>query len=189
MFEGHGDHRFPDRLFVAGDRLYANWWDLGMAIVDVSNPAQPDLIGSFEGYGETTSHSSWVTQVGPRTIAVHGDEQWGAHVQIVDVTEGSVDFGNALAEWETRPEVSIHNVMAMGDRAILSHYQDGVRILDLSAPTAPVEIAHFDTYPGYDRRYGYNFFEGAVGIDLDPATGRIYVADSHRGLLILHLDR
>ncbi len=186
--DGDGDG-FCHDLYVAGDRMYGNWWQLGMAIVDVSNPATPTLIGNFEDYGETTSHSSWVTQVGPRQVAVHGDEQWGAHVHIVDVTEGSVDFGNSIGEWETRPEVSIHNVMAMGDRAILSHYQDGVRVLDLSDPTAPTEIAHFDTIPGYDRRYGYSFFEGAVGIDLDTATNRIYVADSHRGLLVLHLDR
>lgn len=175
-------------LFVAGDRLYANYWDLGMAIVDVSNPAAPAMIGSFRDYGERTSHSSWVTQIGDRTIAVHGDEQWGAHVHIVDVTEGSVDFGNAIAEWETRPEVSVHNVMAMGDRAVLAHYQDGVRVLDLQDPTRPVGIAHFDTYPAEGGAYGYTFFEGAVGIDLDPESGRIYVADSHRGLLILDLD-
>jgi len=192
-----GNFRHPDAaggsfchdLYVSGDRLYANWWDLGMAIVDVSDPTAPVSIGNFADYGETSSHSTWVTQVGPRTIAVHGDEQWGAHVHIVDVTEGTVDFGNSLAEWETRPEVSVHNVMAMGDRAILSHYQDGVRVLDLSDPTAPVEIAHYDTYAGYSRDYGYNFFEAAIGIDLDVDRGLIYVADTHRGLLILHLDR
>lgn len=184
-----GRDAFCHDLYVSGDRLYADWWQLGLAIVDVSNPAAPVWIGNFRDYGETSNHSSWVTQVGPRLVAITGDEQWGAHVHIVDVTEDGVDFGNELAEWETRPEVSVHNIMAMGDRAILSHYQDGVRVLDLSDPTAPTEIAHFDTYPGYDQRYGYNFFEAAVGIDLDEAGSLIYVADSHRGLLVLHLDR
>jgi len=66
---------------------------------------------------------------------------------------------------------------------------DGVRVLDLSDPSRPVEIAHFDTIPGPGPAYGYSFFEGAVGIDLDPGSGRIYVADSHRGLLVLQLDR
>ncbi len=183
-----GDGGYLHDLYVEGDRAYLNFWDLGMIIVDVSSPAALVEVGRFAGYGETTSHSSWVTQVGARRLAVHGDEQYGAHVHIVDVTEGSVDFGNALAEWQTRPEVSVHNVMAAGDRAFLAHYQDGVRVLDLSDPTRPREIAHFATWPGYDRRYGRSFYEGAVGIDLDTGRGRIYVADSHRGLLVLDLE-
>ncbi|MCA9673758.1 MAG: hypothetical protein KC464_01860, partial [Myxococcales bacterium] len=175
-------------LYVAGDRAYLNYWDLGMAIVDVADPAATALVGSFADYGQTTSHSCWVTQVGPRRIAVHGDEQWDAHVHIVDVTEGTVAFGNGIGEWRTRPEVSVHNIMAVGDRAYMAHYQDGVRVLDLSDPTAPREVAHFDTWPGYDRGYGYSFYEGAIGIDLDTDRGLIYVADSHRGLLVLHLE-
>lgn len=175
-------------LYVEGDRAYLNYWDLGMAIVDVSDPADVRLIGSFEDYGETTSHSSWVTQIGEARIAVHGDEQWGAHVHIVDVTEGGAAFGNALAEWETRPAVSVHNVMASGNLAFMAYYQDGVRVLDLSDPAAPRPIAHFQTWPGHDPAYGYAFFEGAVGIDLDIGQGLVYVADSHRGLLVLALE-
>ncbi len=182
-----GDGYLHD-LYVAGGRAYLNYWSLGMIILDVVDPAAPREVGRFAGYGETTSHSSWVTQVGPRRLAVHGDEQYGAHVHIVDVTEGSVDFGNALAEWETRREVSVHNVMAVGDRAFLAHYQDGVRVLDLADPTQPRQIAHYDTHPGHDPRYGYSFYEGVLGIDLDMVQSRIYVADSHRGLLVLDLE-
>ena len=175
-------------LYVSGDRAYLNFWDLGMAIVDVSDPTQPTAVGWFSDYGESSSHSNWVTQVGDRKISVHGDEQWGSHVHIVDVTEGSGDFATSIAEWETRPEVSVHNIMASGNRAFLSHYQDGIRVLDLSNPLTPVEVAHYQTWPGYHRDYGYSFFESAVGIDLDLTRGRIYVADTHRGLLILELD-
>jgi hypothetical protein len=186
---GHPQGGYLHDLYVAGDRAYLNFWDRGMAIVDVSDPASPALIGSFDGYGGSTSHSSWVTQIGERRIAVHGDEEWGAHVHVVDVTEGTPSFATSLAEWETRPEVSVHNVMAFGARAYLSYYQDGVRVLDLSDPAAPVAIAHFQTHPGYDRAYGHSFYEGAIGLDVDLARSRIYVADTHRGLLILQLDR
>jgi hypothetical protein len=78
--------------------------------------------------------------------------------------------------------------MASGSRGFLAHYQDGIRVLDLSNPMTPVEVAHYQTWPGYHRDYGYSFFESAVGIDLDLARDRIYVADTHRGLLILELD-
>jgi len=184
----HPGDGYVHDLYVSGDRAYLNHWELGMVIVDVSNPAAPTLVGTFADYGEHTSHSSWVTQVGARKIAVHGDEQWGAHVHIVDVTEGTAAFATGIGEWQTRPEVSVHNVMAFGDRAYVAHYQDGIRILDLSNPAAPTEIAHFDTWPGYDRAYGYSFYEGAIGLDVDLSRALVYVADSHRGLLVLRID-
>jgi len=176
-------------LYVSGDRAYLNFFGAGMAIVDVSNPAAPSEVGwFFTSPDVTTSHSNWVTQVGARRISVHGGEDWGAHVHIVDVTEGTGRFATAIGEWQTRPEVSVHNIMASGDRAYIAHYQDGIRVLDLSDPTAPTQVAHYQTWPGYDPAYGYIFFEGAVGLDLDLTRGRIYVADSHRGLMILELD-
>ncbi|MEZ4367061.1 MAG: hypothetical protein R2939_12370 [Kofleriaceae bacterium] len=178
---------FLHDLFVDGDRAYLNWWDAGMVVVDVADPAAPVELGRFVGYGEHTSHSSWVTEVGGRRLAVHGDEQYGAHVHVVDVDEGGPTFLDDVGAWQTRPEVSVHNVMAFGDRAYLAHYQDGVRVLDLGDPAAPVQVAWFNTWPGYDRAYGENFFEGAIGLDVDLDLGRIYVADSHRGLLILAL--
>ncbi|MGH7855863.1 MAG: LVIVD repeat-containing protein, partial [Candidatus Binatia bacterium] len=187
-FEHPAGDAYLHDLSVQGDRAYLNYWDLGMAIVDVSNPASPTLVGSFENYGQTSSHSNWVTQIGDRKIAVHGDEQWGSHVHLVDVTEGTAAFATSIGEWETRPEVSVHNVMAAGTRAYLAYYQDGVRVLDIADPAKPRAIAHFQTHPGYDRRYGRSFFEGAIGIDLDLARQRIYVADSHRGLIILELE-
>jgi hypothetical protein len=175
-------------LHVAGGRAYLNWWDAGMAIVDVTTPASPVLVGAFQNYGEHTSHSSWVMQIGVRKIALHGDEQYGAHLNVVDVTEGSPTFAKSIASWMTRPEVSIHNVMAMGNLAVIAYYQDGLRILDLSDPERPSPVAWFNTWPGpAGPNAGRLFYESATGIDVDPASRIIYVADVERGLLALRL--
>jgi hypothetical protein len=175
-------------LYVAGDRAYLNYWNGGMIVLDVADPAAPVVVGRYRRDGQETSHSNWVTQVGARTLSIHGDEQWDAHVHVVDVTEGTPAFTTSIGEWRTRPEVSVHNIMAQGDRAYVAYYQDGVRVLDLSDPTAPRQIAWFNTWPGYDPRYGASVWEGAIGIDVDLADRLIYVADSHRGLLILRLE-
>jgi hypothetical protein len=179
---------FPHDLYVAGPRAYVNWWGAGMEIIDVSTPAAPKLVGTFANYGQHTSHSNWVTQVDGRTIAIHGDEQWDSHVHVVDVTEGAPTFATSIGEWGTRPQVSAHNIMAFGSRAYMAYYQDGIRVLDLSDPTHPTPIAWFDTWPGYSLDYGTSFFEGAVGIDVDLAAKLVYVADTQRGLIVLHLD-
>lgn len=176
---------FLHDLYVEGARAYLNFWAGGMVIADVTDPASPVEVGGFAGYGETSSHSSWVTTVGARRIAAHGDEQWGARLRLVDVDEASPTFEQQVGVWQTRPEVSIHNVMAFDGEVVMSHYQDGVRIVDISDPANPRTTAWFNTWPGYGPTYGYNFFEGAVGVDVDRVRNRIYVADSHRGLFIL----
>lgn len=189
---GHFTHPaqtgFLHDLHVAGDRAYLNWWEAGMAIVDVSTPAAPRLVGNFENYGEKTSHSSWVLQAGARKIALHGDEQYGAHLNLVDVDEASPTFARSIASWMTRPEVSIHNVMAMGHFAVIAYYQDGVRVLDLSEPTRPEPVAWFNTWGGPTAAdTGSLFYEAVTGVDVDAATSIIYVADLSRGLLALRL--
>jgi hypothetical protein len=178
-------------LYVADGRAYLDYWGLGMTIVDVSDPGNPMVLGEYRDYGGETSHSNWVTEVGGRTISVHGDEQYGAHVRIVDVDPASGEFLATLGSYQTRPEVSVHNILAYGQRAYVTYYQDGLRILDLSDPYNPTEVGHFHTWPGVvdsGDSYGRSFFEGAIGVDYDPTSGTIYVADTHRGLLILAED-
>ncbi|MEZ4359088.1 MAG: hypothetical protein R3B48_02835 [Kofleriaceae bacterium] len=174
-------------LHVVGDLATLNWWDAGMAIVDVSAPATPRLVGTFEDYGQVTSHSSWILQLGSRKIALHGDEQYGARLHVVDVTEGSPTFARSLGSWGTRDEVSIHNVMALGDLAIIAYYQDGVRVVDVSNPAAPALVAWFNTWRGPETDGG-SFFDAVVGVDVDAATRTVYVADIRRGLLALRLE-
>jgi len=129
-----------------------------------------------------------VTTAGGRKIAIHGDEDIGAHVRIVDVQEGSSDFMTEIGSYETRPQVSVHNVMAVGDLGLITYYQDGLRILDLSDPENPQKIAHYHTWNGVAEGNGLSMFEGAIGVDYDNADELIYLADTHQGLLILRLE-
>jgi len=82
--------------------------------------------------------------------------------------------------------VSIHNIMAFGTKAYFTHYQDGVRVLDISDPTQPTQIGYFNTWVEGSAPGAY--FAGAVGIDVDVARKRIYIADLTRGLMILQGD-
>lgn len=180
---------FVHDLFVSAGRVYLNYWDHGMVIVDaLDEPAAPSLVGVFDSYARRTSHSVWVTEVGGRRVAVHGDEDFGAHVRIVDVDEGSGVFLSEIGSYQTRPEVSVHNILAVGALAFVTYYQDGLRVLDLSDPAAPVEVAHYQTWTGVAESNGRSFYEGAIGVDFDNATELIYVVDTHEGLRILSLD-
>ena len=93
-----------------------------------------------------------------------------------------------FASWQTRPWISIHNIMAFGTKAYLTHYQDGVRVLDLSDPAHPAQLGFYNTWDPQADYATSAFYEGAVGLDVDLVRKLVFVADSPRGLLILRDD-
>lgn len=173
-------------LYVAGGVVYAS--DAGgggLAIVDLTDPARPALVGKEARDEYRYWHSPWVTEVGGRRIAVHGDEGFDGTVRLVDVDPESPTFLDDLGGWSLRPEVSVHNVMAFGERAYIAHYRDGVRVLDL-ATSPPTMVGYFNTW--IEGTGTASSWEGAFGIDVDLARRRIYVADALRGVMILDGD-
>jgi hypothetical protein len=58
-------------------------------------------------------------------------------------------------------------------------------VLDMADPAHPKQLGYFNTWDPQGARSSSRFFEGAVGIDVDPVRKLIFVADSPRGLLIL----
>ena len=171
-------------LFVAGTRMFANNTTQGLVVFDVT----PDLATSTQLGRDTKgySHASWTGTAGGRPIILHGDEgmtrstDGGAHLRVLDGDPASATFMQLLGKYQTRPEVGIHNFELHGDRAYIAYYQDGVRIVDLSNPAQPREVAHYNTWVE-DTAFG-SAFEGALGIRL--VNGLIYVADDLRGLMI-----
>lgn len=171
-------------LTVDGDVLYVNNTTDGLVVIDISAGLDAPAVERFR-VPTTYSHASWVATVGGRKIVIHGDEgmtpEGGAFMRIIDADPASPTFGEELARYRTRPEVGIHNMEIVGDKAYVSYYQDGVRIVDLSDPTMPREVAHYNTWD--DATATGAAFEGAVGAR--PYGGLVYVADAAQGLIIL----
>ena len=167
-------------LSVDNGIAYLNAWDAGFQVVDYTNPAAPVLVGKWAPTPTLTSHSNWTTMAGGKHIALHGEEAYGAHLHIIDLATMQ-----PIAEWKTRDYVSIHNIMAFGTKAYFTHYQDGVRVLDVSDPLHPQQIGYYNTWDPQADYTSSEFFEGAVGIDVDMTRHLVFVADSPRGLLIL----
>jgi hypothetical protein len=167
-------------LSVDNGIAYLNAWDAGFQVVDYTTPASPHLVGKWAPTPTLTSHSNWTTMAGGRHIALHGEEAYGAHLHVIDLATMQ-----PIAEWKTRDYVSIHNIMAFGTKAYFTHYQDGVRVLDISDPLHPTQIGYYNTWDPQAAYTSSDFFEGAVGIDVDLTRHLVFVADSPRGLLIL----
>jgi hypothetical protein len=161
----------------------------GLVIADFRDPAAPVLVGHEHANDNRYWHSPWLTRVGGRPLVVHGDEsqnRGATGLRILDADPASPTFLANVGQWSSRAEVSIHNVMAFGARAYVAHYRDGLRVIDLSTPTAPVTVGYYNTWsPGTGTAAT---FGGAFGLDVDLARRRVYVADSFRGLMILSGD-
>ena len=172
-------------LYVADGIGYLNAWEKGFFVVDFTDPAQPRQLGHWPSPHEH-SHASWVTTVGGRRIAVHGEELYDAYMTVLDVDPASPEFMKPLSKYQTRPYVSIHNFTGTGTKTYFTHYQDGVRVVDLADPTQPQLVGYYNTWDPDDPAAPNGFFASAIGIDLDVARRLVFVADLERGLLILH---
>lgn len=174
-------------LFATHDMIYANSTTAGMVAIDVSGGLAS---GTEAGRIPTSySHASWAaTTSGGRKFVLNGDEgmntnqDGGAFLRILEGDPTSAGFINTeLARYQTRPEVGIHNIQVVGDKVYIAYYHDGARIIDISDPTTPTEIAHYNTWD--DATAPGSAFEAALGIRF--VNGLIYVADSLKGLVIL----
>jgi hypothetical protein len=74
----------------------------------------------------------------------------------------------------------VHNVEIYGSYALIAHYTAGIRLLNISNPAAPVEVAWYDTYPSSNAAQ----FNGCWGVYMFP-SGKIIASDRQTGLYVV----
>ncbi len=171
---------FPHDALAFEGMLYINHWSSGYLMVDVRDPENPKKVGTYT-YPYATSHANAVGKFGDRRIAFEGGESWGAHLRVLDVTDPAQP--KRLGEYKLEANASIHNMVLKGERLYIAYYHHGVRVLDVSVPESPKEVAYYNTFRETDPGRGEGFYEGAIGMRV-PGDGYVYVIDTSRGLLI-----
>ncbi|MBU8894082.1 hypothetical protein KRR26_00625 [Corallococcus sp. M34] len=172
----------PHDAFAYEGRLYVNLMESGYYVLDVRDPEHVQTLGSYS-FDPEYSHANAVGTFGGRTIAFEGGEQAGAHLRILDVTDPANI--TLIGEYSRSPLLSIHNMVLKGKRLYIAYYQQGLRVLDVSIPPHPREVAYFNTYREGDPFRTTSFFDGAIGVRA-PGDGHVYVVDLARGLLIFN---
>ena len=99
---------------------------------------------------------------------------------IWDVTD--LDDPQLVGEFLGNTEATDHNLYIRDNLMYQSHYQAGLRIVDISDPRNPVEIGYFDTVP-----YGTNTpgFGGSWSNYPFFKSGTIIVTSGNEGLFLL----
>lgn len=135
-------------------------------------------------------HQAWLTE-DHRHLLVDDefDEMEDASIDrtrtlVFDVTD--LEDPNLVTEFSGETPASDHDQYVVGDFSYQANYRAGLRILDVSTPEAPGEVAYFDTVPdsdepGFEGAWGnYPFFESGVVVVSSIGEG-LFVLDPTEG--------
>lgn len=162
-------------LHVRDNIAYLNAGEAGFIVMDMSDPAHPELLGTMTEYPEQGyNHSGWLSEDGQYYYLA--DETHGRALKIVDISDLSDMKVVATMNASSFPGQIPHNVYPRDGLLYVSYYYDGLQVYDVSNPQFPRRIAYYDTYDGPD----VEFFAGAWGIFVLP-SGRALISDMNNG--------
>ncbi|NPD29901.1 LVIVD repeat-containing protein [Corallococcus exiguus] len=180
---GDFDSGGPHDAFVYENRLYISNAFGGYGVMDVTDLDDVRYLGLYPRPDFGFAHHSAVGTFANRTLAFEGGEFHSSHLRVLDVTDPARIV--KLGEFRLRPVTSIHNLILRGTRLYVAWYHEGLRVLDVSNPTRPTQVAHYNTFRESDPSRGDSLFEGVYGVRV-PGDGHVYVVDSSRGLLVFN---
>jgi len=179
---GAFDQFYVHDCYVRGTTLYASAIKDGfLALLDISDPTHPTEVTHFFTGGRFT-HNSWPTADGRYLFTT--DERAGRPLEGWDIRDPIAPV--KVSEYIGAPNTIPHNVMIDGDRLLVSHYTEGVHLLDISDPTKPVLLGRYDTLEGPGTGpLASAGFDGAWGGYIFPGSGLIIASDMSGGLFVV----
>jgi hypothetical protein len=199
--------------FDKGNKVFASFWSAGVQFLDISNPAAPRLIGQTpyrpeDGY--RGAHSGWFNE--DETVFVQNDEAMRAvgsgsqaswtFQRVFDTS--SLERPRLLSTFATESAVpggdgrvatdgiySVHNAVVEGDLEYASWYSDGIRVVDLSDPRRPREVASFVPPPSPPRQAAATAQDGRrdmpVVWGVYPWKDLVLASDMNSGLWVIRV--
>ncbi len=194
MYVGYDPVNHQDRFFGAGGG--------GYYVYDVTDLATPKLITSATGIaGLQNGHTFTPTPDG--RYAVLESEYRYAPLRIIDLKpgyEGTVKtISRPIGAYTTRWDGLPHNHEVRWPYVFISHYEDGLRVINMMDPTNPYEVGFYDTYDGPIQLNKSAPFDaptpgrgseqvGADGVDVRNWDGMIAIGDLYTGLWLFKME-
>lgn len=170
-------------VYAKGNTVYnSEIYEGLLTIYDISDLNNVQTLGSTTTPFDFT-HNAWLSD--NSEVVFTTDEVNNAPVAAYDIS----DLGNITKLDEYRPlstlneGVAPHNVHVLNDWLVISHYTDGVKIVDAARPDNLIEVGAYDTYDGPQGG-----FSGAWGAYPFLPSGRVLVSDRTTGLYVLGAD-
>lgn len=169
--------------YVRNDTAYLNCGPNGLAIMDFSDPGNPQAILTLKpneyphaGY----NHSGWLTPDGFTYIMA--DENHGLPLKVFDLHD--IRNGKVVSTLFASKDTLIcipHNPLVSCDYAYVSYYYDGLQVYNIKDPEHPVLEAFYPTSTLPNLRS----YKGSWGNYPYLPSGNIVVADMQNGLFVV----
>jgi choice-of-anchor B domain-containing protein len=177
-------YRGPDEQYRDHEICFgAN--ESALSIADVTDKKKPVPIATAAYPNVAYLHQGWVSD-DHRYLFMNdeGDELAGSvprtRTLIWDITD--LDDPILVKEYLGETSATDHNLYVHGNYVYESNYVSGLRILDISDPTNPKEVGHFDTVPWGDDVPG---FAGSWSNYPYFKSGIVVVTSMREGMFIL----
>ncbi len=170
-------------MYSRNDTAYLSAY-VGLFIFDLTNLINQKFISSIVNYPFAgTNHSSWLNDDGKKILFT--DENQGLPAKIFDIS----DIKNPRSEstFNSNANALPHNAYWKKNKAIVSCYEDGVYVYDISNTKKPIAIAWYDTYPK-NLSGEYHGFHGCWGVWPFLPSGNIIASDISEGIFVLKVD-
>jgi len=129
---------------IRGNLLFAMaFYETAVDIVDISDKTNPVLVGKI-GYEGKNTHSASTTEDGKYLILADESDGYPARIFNIEDIENPVE----VAQYTANSASLVHNPYIRGGYCFISHNTEGLRVLDIADPEVPVEVGHYDTWPG-----------------------------------------
>ena len=202
-------------LDTVGRRAFVSLWDAGVAVLDNSTVHEPRALGWTGSLGHSEGKSgSTLFSAEVQTLVVNhedldplddGEDQpaqsWGVQTVFDVGTQDRPVFVTRYSVEDALPDsdglVSLGGIYSVGDSLADGHYaysawlSGGLRVVDLSNPLEPTEVASFLPPAGIDPHDRFVSPNGVIKLPLvrsvDVSDGSVYVSDINTGLWVLRL--
>ncbi|MCB0726013.1 MAG: choice-of-anchor B family protein [Ignavibacteriae bacterium] len=185
VLRGKWNTRYVHDCRVLRDTIYAmNINDGNITVIDARNKDSLKTISQWLNAPNPSPHNCAISS--DRRFLFATDEVGGIPRLLKVWNIEDLSNVTQVTTWQpTNITTSVvHNVEVYGNTAVIAHYTAGVRVLDVSNPVAPVEIAWYDTYPSNNG----NAYTGCWGVYQFP-SGKIAASDMKTGLYVLKVGK
>lgn len=181
VYLGSYDPRYIHDGYVRNDTLYAGHiYDGECSVVDVKNPAAPNLLAIFQTPHRFT-HNTWLSA--NSKICFTTDEKADTYLAAFDVSNLGNIFETDRIQTNPGSNSIVHNthIIQKGaiDYAVTSWYTEGVTIVDCSRPNNLVQVGKYDT-----DTTSTGGFNGCWGVYPYLPSGTIVASDIDNGLFV-----
>lgn len=168
---------------VLDDTIWAaNIYVGKMSIINASNKSSLQFVRSWQAFPQAT--------ISTHNCAITTDRKYILTTNEIENPVGKLfvwnkqDLSNItlVTQWAPTGITTsiVHNVEIYGNYAVIAHYTAGIRVVDISNPESPLEVAWYDTYPNSNS----TSFSGCWGVYKFP-SGKIIGSDISNGLIVI----